>query len=220
MPKTSDIFPANYFHRRDESDDENFYTFPRKVVHIDDAAIAALSDFYGEIIPKNGRILDLMSSWRSHLPLDSLTPQHVAGLGMNLEEMLDNPALTNDDIQVQNLNINPTLSYEDSSFDAVICAVSVQYMIKPIEVFTEVHRVLKENGRFILSYSNRCFPTKATAVWLSTDDMQHAQLIGSYFEHSGHWSESMMKVKNSENGAPLHEDPLYIIWAEKKSVSS
>ncbi|MEM7336661.1 MAG: class I SAM-dependent methyltransferase [Chloroflexota bacterium] len=216
MPKTADIFPANYFRRRDESDDGNFYTFPRKVVHIDDAAIQALSDFYGEAIPLNSTILDLMSSWRSHLPLDSLTPQRVAGLGMNLEEMLDNPALRKDGIQVQNLNLNPTLSYESDVFDAVICAVSVQYLIQPIELFAEVHRVLKENGRFILSYSNRCFPTKATAVWLSTDDMQHAQLIGSYFEHSGSWSEPGLKVKNDENGAPPNEDPLYIIWAEKR----
>ena len=147
--KTTDIFPADYFRRDDESNDAEFYAMPRLVVHIDDPAIEALTTCYADTLPQNGSILDLMSSWRSHLPIDLLTPKRVVGLGMNAQEMLNNPAITDGDIWVHDLNSNPTLPFADGEFDAVVCSVSVQYLIQPLEVFAEVYRVLKLGGRFI-----------------------------------------------------------------------
>src|SRR5690349_16445073 len=129
-------FPDSYFQRPDESDDSLFYVAPRKVVHIDDGAIQALREQFAALLPQGGVYLDLMSSWRSHLP-DTLKPSHVIGLGMNAEEMHDNPQLSRH--VVHNLNIDPVLPFESAAFDAAFCTVSVQYLTQPIAVFREVN---------------------------------------------------------------------------------
>jgi SAM-dependent methyltransferase len=203
-------FPAEYFSRQDSSDDALFYQFARKVVHIDDGAIKALSEQFAAILPKNAALLDLMSSWRSHLP-PHLAPSRVVGLGMNAEEMADNPALT--EYIVHNLNKRPILPFADGEFDAAICTVSVQYLQRPIEVFREVGRVCKPGAPFIVSFSNRCFPTKAVAVWLATTDNQHMALVARYFEDAGNWSDVQTWAKPRTFGG----DPLYIVWAKRSS---
>ncbi len=204
-----DIFPLEYFQRIDEQDDSLFYSFARKVVHIDEGAIAALREFYGETLPPQGVYLDLMSSWRSHLP-DTLRPTKVIGLGMNADEMADNPQL--DEYIIHNLNQEPTLPYDDAQFDAVICAVSVQYLIQPIKVFQAVNRVLRPGGPFILSFSNRCFPTKAVAIWRSLNNAQHVQLVGHYFTESSGWDTPQV----FEKPPTTTSNPLYIVWATKQ----
>lgn len=206
------VLPAHYFHRQDSSDDHLFYNFPRKVVHIDDDALAALNSVYEDFLPAGGVYLDLMSSWRSHYPLN-LKPSRVVGLGMNADEMADNPQL--DQFAVHNLNQQPELSYEDHAFDAVTCAVSVQYLTQPVRVFAEVYRVLKPGGVFIVSFSNRCFPTKAVAVWLSTNDSEHIALVGRYFEQSGAWVDLSAMQTDPTNGYPTYANPLYVVWARK-----
>lgn len=200
-------FPEKYFQRYDENPDEHFYQMARKVVHIDDGAIAHLSQRYGELLPPQGVILDLMSSWRTHLP-ESYQAERVVGLGMNAEEMADNPQL--DDYTVHNLNVNPTLPYDDASFDAVLCAVSVQYLTRPIAVFAAVNRVLKPGGVFVISFSNRCFPTKAVAVWLNTNDHQHVALVSQYLQAAGGYARI-----ETEMHQPRQGDPLCILWAHK-----
>ncbi|PJF26035.1 MAG: methyltransferase type 11 [Phototrophicales bacterium] len=200
--------PMEYFAKQDSSDDSLFYQFARKVVHIDDGAIRALSDQFGALLPKNAVLLDLMSSWRSHLPA-SITPARVVGLGMNAEEMADNPALT--EYVVHNLNKDPILPFADGIFDAAICTVSVQYLQRPIEVFREVGRVCKANAPFVVSFSNRCFPTKAVAVWLATTDNQHMALVARYFEDAGSWSDIQAWAKPRR----FSGDPLYIVWAKR-----
>jgi hypothetical protein len=199
-------FPAEYFHKQDNTPDEVFYSIPRKVVHIDDGAILLLKAYYGTVIPKEAIILDLMSSWRSHYP-DDLQAKRVYGHGMNAEEMQDNPQLN--EFMVQNLNKSQSLPYESNFFDAVTCAVSVQYMQKPLEVFREVQRILKPNGLFIVSFSNRCFPTKAVNVWLNTSDMQHVALVVGYFEKSDF---AQISTEISRNG---RSDPMYILSGRK-----
>jgi SAM-dependent methyltransferase len=175
-------FPSEYFQRYDESDDSLFYTLPRKVVHIDDTAIHAVKILFKELLPPGGVYLDLMSSWRSHLP-DDLKPKRVVGLGMNQAEMSDNPQLNQH--VVHNLNVDPILPFEDEVFDAAFCTVSVQYLTHPIEVFAEVNRVLKSGAPFVVTFSNRCFPNKAIALWMATTDKQHLALVTQYFEESG-----------------------------------
>ena len=98
--------PEYLFARQDESNDEDFYSTPRFVTHIDDATIDALTQYYREILKPEHEVLDLMSSWISHLPVDE-SYRHVAGLGMNQEELDRNPRL--DDRQVHNLNSDPTM---------------------------------------------------------------------------------------------------------------
>lgn len=205
-------FPPEYFTRVDGTDDSHFYTYPRKVVHIDDNAIRQLAEQFGKLLPAGGTYLDLMSSWRSHLPTQ-LKPSRVAGLGMNAEEMAENPQLT--EHIVHNLNNNPHLPYSDAEFDGAMCTVSVQYLMQPIKVFAEVNRVLRPGAVFIVSFSNRCFPTKAVAVWRNMSNKQHLALVTQYFEHSGNWTDIGSWYSEGEKKFFTSNDPLYIVWGHK-----
>jgi SAM-dependent methyltransferase len=206
---TNEPFPRDWWRRLEEGADEAFYRLPRQVVHLDDDAIGALRDFYDEQLQDGWQVLDLMSSWRSHLP--KMKSVHLVGLGMNEEEMYDNPQL--DDYYCHNLNTTPTLPFEDNRFDAVLCAVSVQYLIQPLEVFREVARVLKTGGPFFVSLSNRCFPTKAIAVWRNTNDQQHIQLVAAYFQAC----EAFTAIQAEDHSpTPYLRDPLFIIWGYAK----
>src|SRR5437588_3534248 len=183
----------------DPSDDAIFYSVERKVVHIDPGAIEALRGTYARLIAPGSEVLDLMSSWRSHLP-DGIGK--VTALGMNAAEMADNPQL--DTFVVHDLNRQPTLPFDDDSFDAVVCAVSVQYMTQPIETFTEIGRILRPGGRLIVSFSNRCFPTKAVFIWMQSSDDQHRQLVRAYFEATGFTDVVDQRV-------PSTDDPLFVV---------
>ena len=198
-------FPEQYFRRMDESDDERFYDSPRLVVHIDDVAIAATTQLYREYLPPNGDVLDLMSSWRSHLPTD-VPYRRVVGLGMNEVEMRDNPQLT--DYVVQNLNKTSRLPFDDASFDGCILTVSVQYLTQPVDVFTEVGRVLRPGAPFLTVFSNRMFPTKAVAIWQSLDDKGHRQLVESYYQLAGRF-EGIQSLDRSPKGS--YSDPLHAV---------
>lgn len=200
---------AAHFQRADETDDALFYRDARLVTHIDDAAIAALRAHYARIFPANGAVLDLMSSWVSHLPAD-FASLRVAGLGMNAEELAANPSLT--EWVVQDLNREPTLPYAGRSFHAVVIAVSVQYLRRPVEVFREIRRVLKPDGLCAVSFSNRCFPSKAIAVWTSTGDAGHLRIVGSYFHDAGGFRQ-IEALQLSPN--PGKSDPLYVVQARR-----
>jgi SAM-dependent methyltransferase len=205
LPSGDGLFPPDAYAREDESGDDRFYSVPRRVVHIDDGAIAALGRFYGEVLPA-GRLLDLMSSWRSHLPAGPRAGE-VVGLGMNAEEMADNPQLTK--AVVHDVNRDPRLPFGDGEFDGAMCAVSIQYVLHPLLVFREVRRVLRAGAPFVVSFSNRCFPTKAVAVWLGTSDVQHRMLVRSYFEAAGGWRDVADEDRSPEGDG----DPLYAVWA-------
>ena len=203
------LFPPAAYARDDEDADPDFYVFPRKVVHIDDGAIAALGRLYAERLPAGGRLLDLMSSWRSHLPA-GFRARDVVGLGLNAEEMADNPDLTSH--VVHDVNRDPRLPFGDAEFDAAMCAVSIQYVIHPRRLFAEVRRVLRPEAPFVISFSNRCFPTKAVSVWLNTSDEQHVMLVRAYFESAGGWTDI-----TTEDRSPGRSDPLYAVWAHRSS---
>jgi SAM-dependent methyltransferase len=192
--------PAAAFRRHDESPDGAFYAAPRLVTHIDDAAIAAVTALYREHLPAGGAVLDLMSSWVSHLPADAAYDR-VAGLGMNAEELAANPRLT--DRRVQDLNADPTLPYGDAEFDGAGCCVSVQYLTRPEAVFREVARVLRPGAPFVVTFSNRCFPTKAVAAWQSLDDAGHARLVAAYFAAAGEFGPAAVLAHRPRRGDPL-----------------
>jgi SAM-dependent methyltransferase len=205
-PRGDGLFSPDAYEREDDSADAWFYGVPRKVVHIDDGAIAALGRLYAAVLPVGGRLLDLMSSWRSHLPA-ALRAREVVGLGMNAEEMTDNPQLTTS--IVHDLNRDPRLPFGDGEFDGAMCAVSIQYVLHPLRVFREVRRVLRPGAPFVVSFSNRCFPTKAVALWLGIGDRQHVELVRTYFEAAGHWAD----VTEEDRSPAGNGDPLYAVWA-------
>ncbi len=142
-------FPAGFFRRTDESADARFYGPPRLLTHIDDRAIATVGALY-QHLAITGRVLDLMSSWISHFVIP---PRELVVLGMNAAELEANTAAT--ERVVRDLNVDPTLPFEDASFDAVVCCVSIDYLTTPIEVFREVRRVLVPGGVFVNSFSKQ-----------------------------------------------------------------
>jgi SAM-dependent methyltransferase len=152
-----------------------------------------------------------MSSWRSHLP-PHLHPSRVVGLGLNRPEMEDNPALN--EIVLYNLNREPRLPFNDAEFDAVVVTVSVQYMIRPIEVFADVGRILKPGAPFIVTYSNRMFPTKAVAVWQHLDDYDRSKLVSRYFVESGQF-ENIDFIDKSAPTSPV-SDPIWAVVGYRK----
>ena len=205
-------FPADFFRRVDEASDGEFYREARFVTHIDDATIAALTALYRELIPAGAAVLDLMSSWVSHLPPD-VAYRRVSGLGMNEEELAGNPRL--DDHLVHDLNRDPELPYGDSEFDFVTNAVSVQYLTRPVEVFSSVSRVVKPGGTFAVAISHRMFPTKAVAAWQALNNEDRIKLVAAYFDRSGGWDDPQLIDRS-----PADADPLWVILATRRAEHS
>jgi hypothetical protein len=163
----------------DDTDDKLFYAYPRFVTHVDEGFIQQLTQLYRERLKPNTRILDLMSSWVSHLP-EEMQFAHVEGHGLNGEELGRNPRLNH--YFVQNLNDNPKLPLKDDDFDAVLNCVSVQYLQYPEAVFSEVHRILKPGGIAIFSFSNRMFYQKAIQAWRDASETKRTELVKGYFQ--------------------------------------
>lgn len=193
--------PAAAFRRLDEAPDEIFYSEPRFVTHIDDGAIAAVTNLYRQYFPQGGAILDLMSSWVSHLPPEA-EYRRVVGVGMNAQEMSENAFL--DDWHVQNLNADPYLPFADGEFDAAAICVSMQYLTRPIEVLREVGRVLRPGGPLVITFSNRYFATKAIACWRMLDDDGHLRLVAHYLTEAGNWRARRCRHHCAGSGDPLH----------------
>ena len=194
--------PEAAFDKEDPSPDAEFYAFPRFVTHIDDGAIAAVTQAYRESLPPGGAVLDLMSSWVSHLPKE-IAYASVVGHGMNEEELAANPRLSQ--WFVQDLNIEPALPLQDGAFDGAVLCVSIQYLQRPVEVFTEVRRVLRPGAPFVVSFSNRCFPTKAVAIWRSLAGPDQQWLVSAYIQAAGFASVA------GRTSTPLHVAPLWIV---------
>ena len=203
MSETMDLpeLPRQAFDKADRTPDGQFYAAPRLVTHIDDAAIAAVTALYREVLPEGGAILDLMSSWVSHLPPE-MAFAGVTGLGMNAAELQANPRLTAR--VVRDLNAEPGLPLEDASFDGACCCVSVQYLQQPVTVFAEVRRVLRAGGPLVVTFSNRCFPSKAVAIWQALEGHEQQELVALYLQRAGFESLDVSEI------IPEEGDP---IWA-------
>ena len=174
--------PPEAFLKEDAAPDPLFYVQPRFVTHIDEHAIAAVTGLYRALFPAGGTVLDLMGSWVAHLPAE-VDYAAVIGHGMNEEELKANPRYTR--WFLQDLNADPVLPLTDTSVDAAAICVSVQYLQHPVAVFREVKRVLKPGGIFAITFSNRCFPTKAMAIWLHLPMGQHLRLVSLYLDRAG-----------------------------------
>ncbi|HHP7229475.1 MAG TPA: class I SAM-dependent methyltransferase [Xenococcaceae cyanobacterium] len=210
-------------HRRklDDTNDTDFYSLPRFVTHVDTGFIDQLVELYREELAPNTRILDLMSSWVSHLP-DDLKFDHVEGHGMNYEELAKNPQL--DRYFVQNLNDNLQLPLKDNDFDAVLLAVSVQYLQYPEAIFAEIYRILKPGGKVIVSFSNRMFYQKAIAIWRDNSEAGRVELVKKYFQSISGFSTPRVIANQAAVPGFLQmlglagSDPFYAVIAEKMPV--
>jgi SAM-dependent methyltransferase len=211
MPQIPLLSPE-HLRRLDESEDELFYETPRQVAHIDDNAQAALAQFFRQALPVGGEVLDLMSSRFSHLPPD-LSLASVVGLGLNGKELLANDQLSGH--VIHNLNQTPRMPFVDGRFDACLLTVSVQYLIRPVEVFRDVARVLRPGAPFLISYSNRMFPTKAVAIWQTLGETERAQLVAFYLEETGKFEQSaMVNLVKGEQGVV---DPVIMVHTRRKT---
>ena len=207
----TDASPDN-FQRIDESKDSLFYSFPRLVVHIDQQAIEAVSQLFRDQIPPGAIVLDLMSSWRSHWP-QGHPKNHMVGLGLNAEEMADNPDL--DEYIIHDLNREPILPLDDEAFDAVVMTVSAQYLTRPVETFQQVNRVMKTGGIFIVTFSNRMFPTKAVHIWRESTDRGRMDLVTSYMESAGSFGKIRAGFVNPDQSPPA--DPIFAVVGRKEA---
>jgi len=205
------------FRRQDENDDSRFYDAPRFVTHIDDGAIGAIRDFYAVQFSQAPQgeysVLDICSSWISHYPQD-LKAKRVAITGISEKELAANKQAT--EYVAKNLNVDPKLPYGNNQFDFVTNVVSVDYLNRPREIFSEVHRVLKPGGVAIMSFSNRCFGSKAIAMWVANmnDGPGHCQIVGNYFHFNpeGGWRD----VASADiSPTPGRSDPLWVVTAVK-----
>ncbi len=220
--RPTDFLEADAFSREDEAGDGHFYQNPRFVNHIDEKAIDIISGLYGSFMEPEMDVLDLMSAWRSHVP-ENAGLKSLVGLGMNAAEMADNPQLT--DYRVHDLNADPKLPFADNSFDLVICTVSVEYLIRPDDVFNDVARVLRPGGAFVVTFSNRWFPPKVIKVWPRLHEFERMGLVLEYFIRS----EKFAGLNTfSSRGWPrpetdkyypqfLKSDPVYAVWGRAVS---
>ncbi len=218
--RATDFSGNGVLSREDEAPDERFYAKARKVNHIDDRAIDEISRLYGELTSPGMDVLDLMSAWRSHVP-ESADLRSLVGLGMNAGEMADNPRLT--DHVVHDLNADPRLPFPDGAFDAVLCTVSVEYLTRPETVFRDVGRVLRPEGRFIVTFSNRWFPPKAIRLWTELHDFERMGLVMEYFHRSGAFKD-LETLSSRGRPRPASDkyypqmrlsDPVYAVWGRK-----
>ncbi|HEY3942100.1 MAG TPA: class I SAM-dependent methyltransferase [Acidimicrobiales bacterium] len=201
--------PAGFFDRLDPSRDTIFYDQPRLVTHIDQAAVDSVGDLYEELSIE-GDVLDLMGSWTSHF---RRAPRRLSVLGMNPVELAANPAARH--WVVADLNADPQLPFGDRSFDAVVCCVSVDYLVRPVAVFSEVARVLRAGGPFVCTFSDRCFPTKAIRGWLTATDEERCEIVAGYFERSPGWGPPVVQRRTAPEWPG---DPLFAVWATRMSA--
>jgi SAM-dependent methyltransferase len=210
------------FSRLDNSPDSNFYQDARFVEHVDQQAVQLMTDYISNVaIPNqqksNGNItvLDLCSSWVSHIDKNAAAKvQRISGLGMNAQELQENPILT--DFVVQDLNANPSLPYSSNTFDIVLCQLSIDYLTRPLEVLKEVSRILKPGGTVHILFSNRLFLSKAVSGWTGGDDIDHAYTVACYLHFSGGQLNNIQAQDLSvRKKGRVVGDPMYVVLAVK-----
>ena len=217
----TDYFSDDAFGRDDDQPDANFYRKPRFVCHIDDIACEMVRNTYGRFLTDGMQVLDLMSSWQSHIHAN-LKLDRLVGLGLNEDELNRNSQLS--EFRVHDLNADSKLPFESNTFDAVVNTASVEYLTDPLAVFRDVSRILRPDGYFILTFSNRWFPTKAIKIWQELHEFERMGLVLEYFLRTGGFKDLQTY---SIRGLPrphddkyfpelLFSDPVYAVWGRKQ----
>ncbi len=214
MQIPTDFEGPDAFAREDESPDSEFYAVARKVTHIDAVCARRIQALYRTVLPEHARVLDLMAGWRSHLPD---TVQSAVGLGLNAEELADNPQLA--ERIVKDINAYPVLPFPDASFDAVVCTVSFEYLTQPHKIVAEARRVLKPGGMFVVTLSHRYFRPKVTQLWTQLHPMERMAWVGMLIKQAGfnkvetYLEQGFRRPKDDRYGDQLTEsDPLFATW--------
>ncbi len=218
IPTDFGINEKESFSRLDETPDTKFYKEPRLTYHIDRVCHAHLIEFYKNHL-RGKKILDLMSSFESHLPEGDF---EVIGLGINADEMKANPRLS--DFVVKDINLEPLLPFESESFDAVVCDLSIEYVIHPLELMKEVKRVLKPGGQAFFSFSNRYFPPKVIRLWIDLHEFERMGYVLELFKLCAGFKNlrtySLRGYPRPTDdrwfGVSFQSDPLYVVWGEKE----
>lgn len=219
--QATDFFSADPFRRIDETSDSNFYAQSRMTDHLDARALSEVSELYGSLLTSGSRVLDLMASVNSHIPR-GVQPTSVVGIGMNEDELAANPLLS--ERVLHDLNSETSLPFGDDSFDAVVCTVSLEYLIHPFEIFGEIKRILKPGGIFINTFSNRWFPPKVTALWIDLHEFERLGLVSEYYLRTGGFgplnTRSLLGLSRPQDdrygGQLTMSDPIYAVWAYKE----
>jgi SAM-dependent methyltransferase len=214
MQTPTDFEGPDAFSREDEFPDTDFYKLARKVTHVDAVCARRIQALYRTVLPENARVLDLMAGWRSHLPD---TVQSAVGLGLNTEELDDNPQLA--ERVVKDINADPTLPFADASFDAVVCTVSFEYLTQPHTIVVEARRVLKPGGMFVVTLSHRYFPPKVIKLWTQLHPMERMAWVGMLLKQAGfkkvetYVERGLRRPKDDRYADKLTEsDPLFATW--------
>jgi SAM-dependent methyltransferase len=215
------VYTREAFSRQDESGDALFYTQERFVDHLDEVALATVESLIGSlIVEEKPHILDLMAGWNSHIPA-SLGAERVVGLGLNRNELAQNPALI--ERVISDLNEDYHLPFPDDTFDVILNTVSVDYMTRPFEVFREAGRILSPGGLFLVIFSNRMFPEKAVTIWRRSSEHERVIMVEDFFADSGAFESPQLLVSlgrprpRTDKCSPLGlpSDPIYAVYAEK-----
>lgn len=220
QPPTN-AFPHDAFSRADETNDDIFYARERLVPHLDSTALSTIEWVVGQLIVEHDpEILDLMASWDSHVPA-SVRPARLVGLGLNESELRANPALS--EWVIHDVNREPRLPFDTGTFDVVLCSLSVDYIVRPIELFRDAGRVLKPGGLFLVTFSNRYFQSKVVKIWRHSSEKDRAYLVHRFFTDAGVFNEPALFVSrgkprpSDDKYAPLGipSDPVYAVYADK-----
>jgi len=210
------------FARNNTVDDVEFYRSPRFVHHLDSKARDHVQSIYARLLAPGMRVLDLMSSWESHLP-STLQHCQVTGIGLNTEELERNKQLSN--FIIQDLNKTPLLPLSDNSFDVALCTVSIEYLLQPREVMAEVARVIRPGGIFVVISSDRWFPGKQILPWAHLHPFERQGLVLNYFLHEPNFAdlhtESIRGYPRPVEDAYSHQmalsDSLFIVSGRRQN---
>ena len=181
--------------KSDISDDEIFYQQPRFVHHLSDSFRSRLTSLYSEYLLKHHIILDLMSSWVSHLP-SNISYKKVIGHGMNEAELSSNERL--DRFFVHNLNKKQNMPIEDSSIDVGLIVAGWQYLQYPEKVSLELSRIIKSDSLLIISFTNRAFWTKAPNIWTYSSEEKRIEYVTNVLWANGWRIEKVLNEKTQD----------------------
>ena len=214
-----EILNSNQRRKLDESNDLEFYASPKFVYHLDSNFRKELTNIYNQEFSSDKTVLDLMSSWDSYLPITK-NYKKVIGPGLNKEELERNKYF--DKYWIQNFNDNQIIPLESGTIDYCLMVAAWQYLQYPENIAMEIARILKNNGKLIIAFSNRAFWTKAPNIWTNSDENQRVDYVRSVLISNGFNEPRVIKkfISNNFKILPFFNfDPFYCLIAQKTDTN-
>ena len=179
----------------DTSDDQIFYQQPKFVHHLSESFRTRLTNLYNDYLLNHHVILDLMSSWVSHLPSNKRYKK-VIGHGMNEAELESNKRL--DSYWIQNLNTTQNMPIEDSTIDVGLIVAGWQYLQYPEKISLELSRIVKSDSLLIISFTNRAFWTKSPNIWTYSSEKKRIEYVSSVLTKNGWRIDKIFSEKTND----------------------